>query len=293
MAAKPQKKKESPTLSRSLAVTMVAGITFVLLFVYGAAGFLLYQYFRENPAGSGPIALQASVREEPEEMPPEEVLTAETPRLRQPEQETVAAYMRSIDPVEKSLEQVAELKRSVVLIEAGGNQGSGVLIGSQGHIVTNFHVIDASPYMAKAVFDLDADGTEERELMLLGYDMKKDLAILQVKNGRGVSLNPVPLGRVESLSEGQRIVSIGSPRGLMNTVSDGIISGIRQFDQGTYIQITAPISPGNSGGALLNMYGELIGLTTFQITESENLNFAISSDDIKSLIDANPHWINP
>ena len=88
-------------------------------------------------------------------------------------------------------------------------------------------------------------------------------------------------------------MTIGSPRGLMNTVSDGIVSGIRQFDTTSYLQISAPISPGNSGGALLNMKGELLGLTTFKVTESENLNFAISADEVKALIDANPHWVNP
>lgn len=289
------KEKRNKPISKSLAITMIAGITFLLLFVYGTAGFLLFQYFMENPARqSQPVAEQ-----------PLEALPAETesvqnggnggkpPQLVQPAAENVNAYTQLESPLEKSLEQIASLKRSVVMVEAGDNQGSGVVISDQGHVVTNFHVIEASPYLAKATVETPSGEMINRELMLLGYDMKKDLALLQFKNTKDFSLQALPMGSIESVSEGQRIVTIGSPRGLMNTVSDGIVSGIRRFDEETYVQISAPISPGNSGGALLNMKGELIGLTTFKITESENLNFAISADDLKLLIDLNPHWVNP
>lgn len=289
------KEKRNKPISKSLAITMIAGITFLLLFVYGTAGFLMFQYFRENPTQqSQPMAEQ-----------PLEILPAETevvqdggnggapPQLIQPASENVNAYTQLESPLEKSLEQIASLKRSVVMVEAGDNQGSGVVISEQGHVVTNFHVIEASPYMAKATVETPSGEMINRELMLLGYDIKKDLALLQFKNNRDLPLQPLPMGSIESVSEGQRIVTIGSPRGLMNTVSDGIVSGIRRFDEETYVQISAPISPGNSGGALLNMKGELIGLTTFKITESENLNFAISADDLKWLIDSNPHWVNP
>ncbi len=289
-----KKDKQQKTLSKSLAITMIAGITFLLLFVYGTAGFLMFQYFKENPAQTP----QQAVLEESQvtDKPPAETAGidgSETTQLQQPPMESVTAYTRIESPLEKSLEQIASLKRSVVMIEAGESQGSGVVISEQGHVVTNFHVIDPSPYMATATVETPAGEMVQRELMLLGYDIKKDLALLQFKNRQDLSLQPLPLGSIEGLSEGQRIVTIGSPRGLINTVSDGIVSGIRQFDSEAYVQITAPISPGNSGGALLNMKGELIGLTTFKITESENLNFAISVDDVKALIDSNPHWVNP
>jgi len=291
------KKNEKPKkpISKSLAVTLIAGITFLLLFVYGTAGFLMFQYFRENPGqGAQPVAElpQEMVLEEAEKVQ-SHANGAESPQLVQPASENINAYTHIEAPLEKSLEQIASLKRSVVMIEAGENQGSGVVISDRGHVVTNFHVIEASPYMAKATVETPAGEMVNRELMLLGYDIKKDLALLQFKNVNELTLQPLPMGSIDSVSEGQRIVTIGSPRGLMNTVSDGIVSGIRRFDAGTYVQISAPISPGNSGGALLNMKGELIGLTTFKITESENLNFAISADDLKLLIDSNPHWVNP
>lgn len=289
------KEKRNKPISKSLAITMIAGITFLLLFVYGTAGFLLFQYFRENPGQQSQI-----VAEQPAEALPAETEAVQNggnggapPQLVQPASENVNAYTQLESPLEKSLEQIASLKRSVVMVEAGDNQGSGVVISDQGHVVTNFHVIEASPYLAKATVETPSGEMINRELMLLGYDIKKDLALLQFKNIKDLPLQALPMGSIESVSEGQRIVTIGSPRGLMNTVSDGIVSGIRRFDEETYVQISAPISPGNSGGALLNMKGELIGLTTFKITESENLNFAISADDLKWLIDSNPHWVNP
>ncbi|SMP64829.1 S1C family serine protease [Anoxynatronum buryatiense] len=309
-AKKTGQPKEAPasktkTVSKSLAITMIAGFTFMLLFVYGTAGFLLFQYFRENPASAPSVAespgqgtessfdsMISLDESEGEDVPPP-VESEEVPLLAQPPMQMTAAYLRLEEPLEKSMEQIAALKKSVVLLEAGESQGSGVVISGQGHVITNFHVIEDSPYLVKATLDADTGVAGQWELMLLGYDRSKDLALLQFKRSRDLSLQPIPLGSIDTVSAGQRIVTIGSPRGLMNTISDGIVSGIRQFDSTTYLQISAPISPGNSGGALLNMKGELLGLTTFKVTESENLNFAISADEVKALIDANPHWVNP
>ena len=84
---------------------------------------------------------------------------------------------------------------------------------------------------------------------------------------------------------GERIIVYGSPLGLENTVSDGIVSAIRDIpDYGRIIQITAPISPGSSGSPVLNMQGEVIGIASFQMVEGQNLNFAIPSEKITSLI---------
>ncbi|RQD67092.1 MAG: serine protease [Tindallia sp. MSAO_Bac2] len=297
MAKKEDKKPQNKKISKSLAITMIAGITFMLLFVYGTAGFLLFQYFRHEHPETASLPTETGVEVEAEERAASadehHAENGEEPVLEAPSIERVSAYKTLDSPMERSIEQVAALKESVVKIEAGENQGSGVLISSHGHIVTNFHVIESSPYMAKAQFESTGGLVVERDLMLLGYDLQQDLAVLQLKNRDEMDLNPIPLGSVSSVSAGQKIVTIGSPRGLINSVSDGIVSGIRESEGQTLIQITAPISPGNSGGALLNMKGELVGLTTFKIDESENLNFAISSSDIKRLIDNNPHWINP
>ena len=95
----------------------------------------------------------------------------------------------------------------------------------------------------------------------------------------------LPLSLSETIPEiGERIVVYGSPLGLENTVSDGIVSSVREIpDFGKIIQITAPISPGSSGSPVLNMEGEVIGIATFQIVEGQNLNFAIPSERIANL----------
>ncbi len=297
--AKIREKQHNP-ISKSLAVTFIAGITFLLLFVYGIAGFLLLQYFKENPGQKPQAVAKQSMAVQPLEivskkmaMSPANGNGAISPQLVQPAFANTNAYTQVETPLEKSLEQIASLKQSVVMIETGDHQGSGVVISDQGHVVTTFHVIESSPYMTRATLETPTGEMITRELMLLGYDIKKDLALLQFKNRRDLLLQPLPMGSIESVSEGDHIVTIGCPQGLLDTVSDGIVSGIRRFDSETYIQISAPISLGDSGGALVNMKGELIGLTTFKITESENMNFAIPADDITLVIDSNPHWVNP
>ena len=77
-------------------------------------------------------------------------------------------------------------------------------------------------------------------------------------------------------------MAIGSPLGFFNSVSDGIISGFRQFEDMDMIQFTAPISSGSSGGALLNMYGEVIGISTAGIDEGQNINLAVSYENINN-----------
>lgn len=92
---------------------------------------------------------------------------------------------------------------------------------------------------------------------------------------------PLPIYRgTKPLVRGQKVVAIGSPEGLFNTVSDGIISAFRTIDGVNMIQFTAPISSGSSGGAVLNMYGEVIGISTSGIDDGQNINFAVGYDII-------------
>ena len=79
-------------------------------------------------------------------------------------------------------------------------------------------------------------------------------------------------------------MAIGSPLGLMNTISDGIVAGFRNFKDEKFIQITAPISPGSSGGALLDRYGYLVGITSAGYLEGQNLNLAVPSSQLMLLI---------
>ena len=112
---------------------------------------------------------------------------------------------------------------------------------------------------------------------LIKYHQDYDLAVLRMDKRR----QPIPLSiGGQKLVRGQKVVAIGSPLGLFNTVSDGIISGFRQMEKVSMIQFTAPVSHGSSGGALLDMHGELIGLITAGYDDGQNLNLAVDRESI-------------
>jgi len=111
-----------------------------------------------------------------------------------------------------------------------------------------------------------------------------DLAVLKAE---GHSLAHLSVGDSDSVRVGERVIAIGSPLSLETTVSDGIVSAIRKQADGTIFQITAPISPGSSGGVLLDTTGRAIGVTTAYIAEGQNLNFAVPINFAKSLLRSN------
>ena len=149
-------------------------------------------------------------------------------------------------------------------------QGSGVAVSTQ-KILTNCHVLAN----ANAIAVLKAD--ELIEAYIDSADITTDRCVLRIASG---ALSPIAgLRSFSELSVGEKVYAIGSPRGLENSLSEGLISGLRE-DEGTrYIQTSAAISPGSSGGGLFDEYGNLIGITTMLLRESQNLNFAISADD--------------
>lgn len=167
----------------------------------------------------------------------------------------------------------------------GMSAGSGVIIDSRGYILTNNHVVeDAS--------DIKVSFHDGRELSatVVGTDPKTDLAVIKVKLENG-PLPAVVWGEYESLRVGDVVLALGSPFGLRNTVSLGIISalgrgsvGITEYED--FIQTDAAINPGNSGGALVNMKGELIGINTAIFSRtggSEGVGFAIAVSIAKDI----------
>ncbi|MCK8060349.1 MULTISPECIES: trypsin-like peptidase domain-containing protein [unclassified Fusibacter] len=180
-------------------------------------------------------------------------------------------YGASLPVVEKkklTTTEIASLSGSLVKLHVktytGENYlGSGFYYES-GKIGTNLHVID----QAQTIEIEHEDGSIYKgNVYITGYDIDLDLAALQIED---TSVTPLTVKQELDLQKGQKIYTIGSPQGLINTLSEGIISSIREV----IIQITAPVSPGSSGGALLDEYGELIGITTF-LVEGQNLNFCV------------------
>ncbi len=165
--------------------------------------------------------------------------------------------------------------------------GSGVIVDSNGYILTNAHVINNGE--AKNIKVLFNNG-DEKEAKVLWYDPLLDLAILKV-NASGLPV--AKLGDSDNLLIGETVVAIGNPLGLefQSTVTSGIISGLHRsitVDGNVIddlIQTDASINPGNSGGPLLNVKGEVIGINTAKITTGEGLGFAIPINTIKPVIE--------
>ena len=157
------------------------------------------------------------------------------------------------------------------------NQGSGVVLNEQGYVVTNYHVFAGCERLEIKHYDKTIPYSD-----IIGIDVEKDLLILKIEDNIFPSIQ---LANVDELKVGQRIYAIGSPLGFENSMSEGIISGLRNVYmlERNFIQITAGISSGSSGGAVVNSEGELIGISTFTIKDGQNLNFAIPVSDILSL----------
>jgi len=204
--------------------------------------------------------------------------------------------MSAREAVAKDLvELVGKIEHSVVRIDTDLGQGSGVVIDDRGVVLTNFHVVEGA---TKAMVSL-RDGKLMKVSGYLVADSLHDLAVLKVDafdKPRAIKL-AADLPRI-----GQEVAAFGSPRGLSFSTSDGIVSAIRTGNEiveslgrefysrlgytldARWIQTTAPISPGNSGGPLVTMGAELVGLNTWHRPDGQNLNFAISIVDIHALL---------
>ena len=147
--------------------------------------------------------------------------------------------------------------------------GSGFFITSDGLALTNYHVIDGA---ASAIIVTD-DGEIYDVEGICGYNTTTDLAVLQID---GSGFDYLSLGDSETLDVGDKVYAIGSPYGLINTFSDGIVSNAnQQLNDSDYIQYSAPISLGSGGGPVLNTLGQVIGLTCLTVTQGQTLNFAV------------------
>lgn len=192
-------------------------------------------------------------------------------------------------PARKEIPAIAKAANgavvSIVMSDKDGNpiaQGSGFLVSRNGVIVTNYHVIAQG---TSAVIKLP-DGAFFIVDGLIAFDKARDLAVIKA-HGEDFR-RTLTLGNSDRVQVGQEVVAIGNPLSLESTVSNGIVSGIREDEAlgGKFLQITTPISPGSSGGPLFSMTGEVVGITTLYLKGGENLNFAIPINDAKRLLAA-------
>lgn len=171
---------------------------------------------------------------------------------------------------------------AVVLIKGyKGNtltkQGSGFLVGSDGRIATNRHVIEGADSLEIQL----ANGEIYDRVFFLADDIRRDLALLRIPAN---NLSVLRIANEENIAIGDRIYVIGNPMGFQGTFSDGLVSAKRMVEGVSIIQISAPISPGSSGGPVLNEKGEVIGVATLSLQEAQNLNIAIPARYIEGLL---------
>ena len=182
------------------------------------------------------------------------------------------------DVVKKSSDSVV----LIVISDSAGQEtalGSGFIVSADGEIVTNYHVIkEAHSAIAKL-----SNGAFFPVSGVLTSDADKDLAVIKV-NGKNLPF--LAIGEIDKLHVGDHVVAIGSPLGLEGTVSDGIVSAFRDVGSRKWIQTTAPVSHGNSGGPLLDMSNHVVGVVTLGVNPElgQNLNFAAPCNELTALL---------
>jgi S1-C subfamily serine protease len=166
----------------------------------------------------------------------------------------------------------------------GPSLGAGFVVDTQGHVVTNGHVVGE----AKKV-SVRLAGGEHLEASVVGRDEQTDLALLRVHSG-AASLRPMPLGDSDRIAVGDWVLAVGSPYGLEQTLTAGIISakGRRDLidDAGywDFIQTDAAINPGNSGGPLIDLSGRVIGIATAMRSDARGIGFAVPVNTLRAVL---------
>jgi S1-C subfamily serine protease len=262
------------------------GVFLASLLVGVAAGLFVATGIQRALAPDGDPAPAAA------EPAPQPARGASSP-LEPDEQRTIELF-RSASPsvafITTRVRQVDFWTRNV--FEAPAGTGSGFVWDDQGHVVTNFHVVQdlASRRSASAgvtVGDAEFDGE------LVGFAQHQDVAVLRI-SARGRKLRPIPIGASGGLQVGQKVLAIGNPYGLDHTLTTGVVSALGRtitsasgttiFD---VIQTDAAINPGNSGGPLLDSSGRLIGVNTAIYSPSgasAGIGFAVPVDTVKRIV---------
>ncbi|HXR15568.1 MAG TPA: trypsin-like peptidase domain-containing protein [Terriglobales bacterium] len=200
------------------------------------------------------------------------------------EQNNITVYRKNIGSVVNITSKVVTLDFFYGLVPEEG-QGSGFIIDKDGHILTNYHVIEQARQI-----EVTLHNRKKYKATIVGTDRSHDLAVVQIK---APDLTPMVLGNSGNLQVGQKVYAIGNPFGLSGTLTRGIVSSIRSVQEpdgmtiDEAIQTDASINPGNSGGPLLNMHGEVIGINTMiasSVGQSAGIGFAIPINTAKAVI---------
>jgi len=184
-------------------------------------------------------------------------------------------------PVSSAVDIFKKTSPSIYLIVAAKNaeglkRGKDVYEGSAVAIsptlaLTNCHIVNKREAL------ILVQGKQKDVVTVVASDVKADKCIISAQT---MKLHPIAVVRpYDDIAVGEKVYTIGNPSGLVGTLSEGIVSGLRNQKGVRYVQTSAPISPGSSGGGLFDERGNLLGITSFKIEDAENLNFAIAAED--------------
>jgi serine protease Do len=188
-----------------------------------------------------------------------------------------------------STEEAAKLYApSVVLVKTAAGLGSGFFINEKGYLITNFHVIAGEKHIAVTQFLLEGKilrRVVHKDVEIVATAPFHDLVVLRLKDF-DTKITPVFFEPEENLAIGETVFAIGNPLGLERTVTEGVLSQThRNFGGILYLQIDAPVNPGNSGGPLFNARGQVVGIINMGVPTMEGLNFASPARHAKYILD--------
>jgi len=174
----------------------------------------------------------------------------------------------------------------------GGKRGtgSGFVIDAEGLVATNLHVIgEGRPVEVEL-----SDGSSHPVVAVEGWDRRSDLAVLRIR-GEGLGLQALRIAEPDAAAQGELVVGLGAPQGLGFSVVAGVVSAVRELEPGflggeetpdfPMLQLAMPIEQGNSGGPVLNLEGEVVGVVTLRHRVTENLGFAVRSNELRALLE--------
>jgi len=199
-------------------------------------------------------------------------------------------YATAADLPERSArEHSRSLGPTVLMVSTPRGLGSGVFVHRDGYAISNAHVVQGETALRATVWIEQPDGSLRRttidEVEIVALNNHYDLALLKVPHPRGEAFPTALLEHDDRLVPGQAVFAIGNPRGLEQTLTEGVVSTRNRVFGGLgYIQTDAAINPGNSGGPLFNHRGEVVGITNMALLASESLNFAIPARYVKDFL---------
>lgn len=189
---------------------------------------------------------------------------------------SLATNARSAQDLPSLLEHI--LPGVVVIVtrsQKGNGLGSGFFVTYNGDILTNWHVVEGAD-----IVTVTTDDQRQYPARIKAWDTDADMALITIQS---TQYRPLRLaGTIPRL--GSSVVAVGAPNGFEKSISDGLVSQVHRVQNGSYLQVSCPISPGSSGGPILSLNGEVVGMATLTLKEGQNLNFAVPAPTLNQFV---------